>query len=83
MLFNHITFRKGVVGSDPIFLEEKKHISFYGRSNVGKSSVINKILGCKKMVKSSSIPGKTKEINFFEVEKKEKNKKICKIFFFC
>jgi GTP-binding protein len=41
-------------------------IAFLGRSNVGKSSVINSLLGSK-MAKTSSTPGRTRSINFFEV----------------
>ena len=40
-------------------------IAFAGRSNVGKSSLINCILGRKALVKTSSKPGKTRSINFF------------------
>lgn len=68
--FKDIKFRKGIRGSDKILEENKKHIAFYGRSNVGKSSSINTILGRKNLVKSSATPGKTKEINFFEVDEK-------------
>jgi GTP-binding protein len=41
-------------------------IAFLGRSNVGKSSVINSLLGAK-LAKTSSTPGRTRSINFFEV----------------
>jgi GTP-binding protein len=41
-------------------------IAFLGRSNVGKSSVINSLLGAK-IAKTSSTPGRTRSINFFEV----------------
>ena len=59
-------FIKGIRGTDKILEEEKQQIAFYGRSNVGKSSSINALLGRKQLVKSSSKPGKTKELNFFE-----------------
>ena len=42
-------------------------IAFAGRSNVGKSSLINCLLNRKKLVKTSSTPGKTRLINFFSV----------------
>ncbi|ETR74574.1 MAG: GTP-binding protein [Candidatus Magnetoglobus multicellularis str. Araruama] len=42
-------------------------IAFCGRSNVGKSSLINCILNRKKLVKTSSTPGKTRLINFFKI----------------
>ena len=41
-------------------------VSFVGRSNVGKSSIMNKLFGRKNLVKDSSTPGKTSNINFFE-----------------
>ena len=42
-------------------------IAFAGRSNVGKSSLINTLLNRKKLVKTSNTPGKTQTINFFNV----------------
>ncbi len=47
---------------------EKIEIAFSGRSNVGKSSLINKIFNRKALAKVSSMPGKTVTINFFSVE---------------
>ena len=41
-------------------------LAFIGRSNVGKSSLINSLLNRKKLVKTSQTPGKTQEINFFK-----------------
>ena len=41
--------------------------AFVGRSNVGKSSLINSLLNRKKLVKTSGTPGKTQMINFFDV----------------
>jgi len=60
-------FIKGIIGTDPILQEDIPHIAFVGRSNVGKSSVINSLLRRKELVKSSSKPGKTQQINFFLV----------------
>jgi GTP-binding protein len=49
---------------------DKPETAFVGKSNVGKSSVINSLLGTKRLVKTSSAPGKTRSINFFEINKK-------------
>ncbi|HNZ49102.1 MAG TPA: ribosome biogenesis GTP-binding protein YihA/YsxC [Candidatus Hydrogenedentes bacterium] len=46
----------------------RPEIAFVGRSNVGKSSLLNKLLGRKDLAKTSSKPGKTQTINFFDVE---------------
>ena len=43
-------------------------IAFAGRSNVGKSSLINKLLGRKSMARVSSVPGKTATINFYDLD---------------
>ncbi|MCH7623416.1 MAG: ribosome biogenesis GTP-binding protein YsxC, partial [Nitrospinae bacterium] len=45
-------------------------IAFVGRSNVGKSSLINTLLNRKGLVKTSATPGKTQTINFFKVNDK-------------
>jgi GTP-binding protein len=45
-------------------------IVFIGRSNVGKSSLINKFLNRKRLAKTSSTPGKTQTINFYRINKK-------------
>jgi GTP-binding protein len=45
-------------------------VAFAGRSNVGKSTLINKVLNRKKLVQVSNTPGKTKALNYFEVDSK-------------
>ena len=47
---------------------DRIEIAFSGRSNVGKSSLINKIFNRKALAKVSSMPGKTVTINFFSLE---------------
>ncbi|MFQ5902677.1 MAG: ribosome biogenesis GTP-binding protein YihA/YsxC [Candidatus Binatia bacterium] len=47
--------------------EALPEVAFVGRSNVGKSSVINALLQRKGLAKTSSTPGKTQQINFFKV----------------
>jgi GTP-binding protein len=45
-------------------------IAFAGRSNVGKSSMLNRIMGRKNLAKTSSTPGKTRSINYFKINDK-------------
>ena len=47
-----------------------EEIAFVGRSNVGKSSFINAFLGRKNLAKTSSKPGKTRTINFYNIDNK-------------
>ncbi len=47
---------------------EKVEIAFAGRSNVGKSSLINKIFNRKSLARVSSVPGKTATINFYKID---------------
>ena len=49
---------------------KRPEIAFAGRSNVGKSSLINKLLGRKAIARVSSVPGKTATINFFDLDQK-------------
>ena len=48
---------------DPVYSE----VAFIGRSNVGKSSLINALLNRKKLAKTSSTPGRTQEINYYKI----------------
>ncbi|MFA7385930.1 MAG: ribosome biogenesis GTP-binding protein YihA/YsxC, partial [Candidatus Paceibacterota bacterium] len=60
-------FAKGVIGDDYGTKDNLPHIAFFGRSNAGKSSVINSLSGKKDLVKTSKLPGKTREANFFKI----------------
>ena len=50
--------------------DPKPQVAFSGRSNVGKSSLINTLLGRKSLARVSGAPGKTITVNFYEVDKK-------------
>ncbi len=60
-------FAKGVIGDDYGMKDNLPHIAFFGRSNAGKSSVINSLVGKKDLVQVSKMPGKTREANFFRI----------------
>lgn len=51
------------------FLKDKNEIAFVGRSNVGKSSIINSLVNRKKLAKTSSTAGLTKMVNYFLINK--------------
>lgn len=63
------TFVKGVVGEDEILDDGTPQVAFIGRSNVGKSSVINSLTGKPGLAKTSSFPGRTQQINVFLINK--------------
>ncbi len=67
MIIKQAEFIKSAVKPDQFPDSDFPELAFAGRSNVGKSSLINTILGRKKLVKTSSKPGCTQLINFFEV----------------
>ncbi len=50
-------------------------VAFVGRSNVGKSSMINALSGRKKLVRVSNTPGRTRTINFFDVDVERESKR--------
>jgi GTP-binding protein len=62
---NETRFVKAITSDDMIMRDKVPQVAFIGRSNVGKSSIINTICNNKTLAKSSSTPGRTKEINFF------------------
>ena len=68
MNFNKAEFYTSYGKYSQIPQSEKIEIAFAGRSNVGKSSLINKIFNRKALAKVSSVPGKTATINFFKLE---------------
>jgi len=68
MNFNKAEFAASYGNFSQIPPQQKLEIAFAGRSNVGKSSLINKILNRKSLARVSSVPGKTATINFFSVD---------------
>ncbi len=60
-------FVKSINGTDKILFHPRPQIVFMGRSNVGKSSLINSLCTRKNLARSSSAPGKTTTIDFFDI----------------
>lgn len=60
-----VQFVKGVIGSEGLPQPSLPVVAFFGRSNVGKSSVINSLVRQKEMARASSTAGRTTEINYF------------------
>ena len=72
-LFNQkITFTLGVTKMESLPEDSIPEIAFFGRSNVGKSSLLNAITNQNKLAHTSKNPGRTRELNFFSVSKDNK-----------
>lgn len=67
MNFNQIVFETSFGRPDQLTASDLPEIAFAGRSNVGKSSMINRVFGRKGLARVSASPGKTATINFFKL----------------
>lgn len=68
MRFDKAEYEASYGTSEQLPRSEEIEIAFSGRSNVGKSSMLNKILNRKNLARVSSVPGKTVTVNFFECD---------------
>lgn len=67
MVIKKAVYKTSVVSIDKILYDGLAEFAFVGRSNVGKSSLINRLTGKKGLAKASATPGKTKMINYFDI----------------
>ncbi len=63
-------FLKGIVDEDWSLDDDRPQIAFIGRSNVGKSSIINSLTKQKDLARTSAFPGRTQQINLFLINNK-------------
>ncbi|NTW45713.1 MAG: ribosome biogenesis GTP-binding protein YsxC [Candidatus Moranbacteria bacterium] len=70
MEIREVRFVRGVTGSEGLPEPMRPTVAFFGRSNVGKSSAINALVRRKGLARSSSRPGRTTEVNYFDVDGK-------------
>ncbi|MCF8104698.1 MAG: ribosome biogenesis GTP-binding protein YihA/YsxC [Desulfohalobiaceae bacterium] len=65
---NHFSLVKTAYEPDQLSTDPEMQVALAGRSNVGKSSLVNRLAGRKKLAKISSTPGKTRSINYYWVD---------------
>ena len=61
------SFVMGVASLDLLPLPDRTEIAFAGRSNVGKSSLINAVFCKKDLARASATPGRTQQLNYFDL----------------
>lgn len=66
----NVTFVKGAAGWDGLPKDGRPEVAFIGRSNVGKSSLLNMLVGRRGIARISGTPGKTQEFNFYLVNER-------------
>lgn len=64
---SEVNFVKGVVNMNALPEGDRPEVAFAGRSNVGKSSLINALFNRKQLARASGSPGRTQEINYFSI----------------
>ncbi|MFA7285423.1 MAG: ribosome biogenesis GTP-binding protein YihA/YsxC [Candidatus Paceibacterota bacterium] len=67
MKIKSAVFLRGVKGSNDMLDDGVPQVAFIGRSNAGKSSLINSFTGVKNLARTSSTPGRTQELNIFKI----------------
>lgn len=67
MVIKSAKFIKGIIGTDDVLDDPYPQIAFIGRSNAGKSSLLNSLTNHKGLARTSSFPGRTQEINLFMI----------------
>lgn len=68
LLNGQAKFRLGVAALEQLPPADRVEIAFAGRSNVGKSSLLNAVTGVNGLARASNTPGRTRELNFFDVD---------------
>lgn len=68
MRFEKVQYEASYGTSQQLPKSDAVEIAFAGRSNVGKSSMLNKVLNRKNLARVSSVPGKTVTVNFFDCD---------------
>ena len=68
--FNQAEFIRSAVKPEQFIYDGRPQVTFAGRSNVGKSSVINRLLNRKNFARVGATPGKTNQINYFCIDNK-------------